>query len=388
MPMARHAELPARSAEFWDPRTPPGYDSAQTFNVFSYREVRRVLTDEEAFSADYGITDQDAPNVHPEDLGLWMAGGLRHGHLRALVEDPFRRQQLEPLGPRVAALAHELLDAAIGRGDRIDVVVDFARPLHLRTTCLLLGLDPVHVPLFDRWILRSAASTAVNAIAPEPEESAFWLRLIAERRAHPQHGLVDQLIAAQQDGYVVGDRLMTDWDLVGYLAMFIASGYETAAAIANAALFFLEFGLFDQLRSDPALLAAAVEETLRWYSPFSNARRQALADTELAGQTVKAGTWVVAWLIAANRDPGRFPDPDPNRFAPGRAPNPHLAFGYGRRHCLGAALARLELTTALGVLLERLPGLRVDPSEPLTRTYGIVDALDGLVCTFEPPAHR
>jgi cytochrome P450 len=382
MTMASPAELPARPAKFWDPHTPPEYDETGTFHVFGFPDVLRVLTDAEAMSGDYGITDAEAPAVHPEMLGLWMAGGKRHEDLRAAVADPFRRQRLDWLGPRIEGLADELLDAAVARGDRrIDLVGEFARPVHLRTTCLILGLDPAHAPVFDNWIMKSAASSAVDAVPPEPEETEFLRALIGERRAHPQQGLVDELIAAQQAGYVVGDRPMTEWDLIGYFAMLLAAGYETASAIANAVLFADAFGVLEQLYADPTLLRGAVEETLRYYPPFPNSRRQVVARTELGGHILEPGSWVVGWLTSANRDPDRFPDP--NRYDVRRPRGPHLAFGWGSRHCLGAPLARLEMTVALRTLLGRLAGLRRDRAQPLERVYGIVDPLTALHCTFD-----
>jgi hypothetical protein len=97
--------------------------------------------------------------------------------------------------------------------------------------------------------------------------------------------------------------------------MFIASGFLTAAAIANATLFFVEFGLVDQLRSYGDYWATGLEEIWRWYPPFPNARRQVLADTKLGGQTVKAGTQIAAWLTAANRDPAAFRTPTASTLA-------------------------------------------------------------------------
>jgi cytochrome P450 len=107
-------------------------------------------------------------------LGLWMAGGQRWKHLRAVAAGPFQLPRLEPFRPRIQALAHELLDIIVPRKDRrIDVVADFARPFYLQVTCLILGLD---VPMFDRWIIGSAASAAVDAVAPEVEESEYSVR--------------------------------------------------------------------------------------------------------------------------------------------------------------------------------------------------------------------
>jgi|SRR5215213_3932316 cytochrome P450 len=110
-------------------------------------------------------------------LGLWMAGGQRWKHLRAVAAGPFQLPRLEPFHPRIQALAHELLDIIVPRKDRrIDVVADFARPFYLQVTCLILGLDVLDVPMFDRWIIGSAASAAVDAVAPEVEESEYSVR--------------------------------------------------------------------------------------------------------------------------------------------------------------------------------------------------------------------
>jgi cytochrome P450 len=194
------------------------------------------------------------------------------------------------------------------------------------------------------------------------------------------------MIALQRAGYMVGDRPMTEWDLIGHFAMLVAAGYETATGIANAILFADTFGLLDQLYADPMLVPGWGEETWRYYPPFPAARRRVVAATTLGGQHLKVGTWVLGWLTAANRSPVQFPRPD--RYDIRRSPNRHLAFGRGRRSCLGAGLARLEMTIALQVLLERLRGLRRDRGESLVRTFGIVDSLERLPCSFAAPAQR
>jgi cytochrome P450 len=123
--------------------------------------------------------------------------------------------------------------------------------------------------------------------------------LIAERRAHPQAGLVDELIALQRDGYVVGDRRMTDLDLIGHCAMLLAAGYQTTVAIANLVLFAdattdehadgIPVSVREQLYGDRALLPGAIEETLRFYPPYPASRRRVAAYSELGGQVVRPG---------------------------------------------------------------------------------------------------
>jgi cytochrome P450 family 109 len=373
----------------WDPSRAPHTDETGAHNVYAYQHVLRVATDGEAFSADYGIRPEDYPHVHPMLIGLWTAGDPRHRDLRDAVDEPFHRGRTAELRPQLRGLADDLIDQVLARGDgRVELIAEIAKPFHLRATCGLLGLDPSHAPMFDDWIRTAAEAMAVNEIKPDPEQTKFWFRLIAERRAHPQTGLVDDLIAVQQRGdYLVAGQPMSEWDLVGYFAMLLAAGYEVISGLANTVLFAEEFGVLDALYADNRLLAGALEESLRRYPPFVTTQRTATADVDFDGYTVKPGDRVVGWITAANRDPNWFPDPDAYDIR--RDPNPpHLAFGWGPRYCLGAPMARLEMLVGLEVILERLPGLRRDRTQPLTRTYGIVHPLDKLPCTIETPIHR
>jgi proteasome lid subunit RPN8/RPN11 len=174
--------------------------------------------------------------------------------------------------------------------------------------------------------------------------------------------------------------------------MLLAAGYETAVAIANLVLFAdattdehadgIPVSVLKQPYEDWALLPGAIEETLRFYPPYPASRRKVVADTELGGQAVNAGSWVVGWLTSANRDPDLFPDP--SRFDIRRWPNEHLTFGDGQR-LPGCALGSPGADT-------RAPGppgaasrLRRDRTEPLARTYGTVDALERLPYRFAGP---
>jgi cytochrome P450 family 109 len=383
MAVANLQELPARPG-VWDPSKPPHLDETGAHNVYAYDQVERVLT-AGAFSADYGISPEDYPYVNPMMIGLWTADDPRHADLRAAVKEPFHRGRTAALRPQLRRLADNLLDAVVDprRGGKVELLGDVIKPYHLQANCKLLGLDTRHAPMFDGWITSAAEAMAVNKIEPDPEQAEFWFALIEGRREHPQTGLVDDLIGAQRAGYKVAGQPMSDWDLVGYCGMLLAAGYETISGIANTLLFAEWFGLLDALYADPSLLPGAIEEALRFYPPFPTTRRMAVAQADFDGYTVNPGEWVVGWITAANRDPDRFPDPD--RYDIRRAPNPHLSFGWGSRHCLGAPLARLEMLIGLEAILQRLPVLRRDRSRPLQRTYGIVDPLVALPCRFEVP---
>jgi cytochrome P450 len=136
----------------------------------------------------------------------------------------------------------------------------------------------------------------------------------------------------------------------------------------------------------PDAAARLGEETWRFYPPFPAARRRAVAATTLGGQRLRAGTWVLGWLTAANRALDQFPDP--NHYNIRRSPNRHLSFGRGRRSCLGAALARLEMTIALQVLLERLPRLRRDRTQPLRAPMESSTRYSGCPVALRPLGQR
>jgi cytochrome P450 len=380
MAVASHSGLPARPG-VWDPTRAPHTDETGAHNLYAYDQVMRVLTDGEAFSADYGIRPEDYPGVNPMMIGLWMAGDPRHQDLRKAVAEPFHRGRTEELRQQLRRLVDGLIDQVLARGDgQVELVGDVSKPYHLQATCRLLGLDPSRAPTFDRWITSAAEAMAVDAVQPDPEQADFWLELIQERRAAPQTGLVDDLIAAQAAGYRIAGQPMSEWDLVGYFGMLLAAGYETISGIANTIVFAEASGDLDALCANHLLLEGAIEESLRFYPPFPMTRRMAIADVDLGGYRVRPEEWVVGWISAANRDPKRFPDPD--IFDVRRSPNPHLSFGWGSRHCLGAPMARLEMLVGLEAIVERLPGLRRDRSQALERTYGIVDPLVALPCTF------
>jgi cytochrome P450 len=381
--MAAPLELSPRPAEFWDPHRPAFVDPTGILNVFSYEHVQRVLADP-VFSS-YGIDELDYRRIHPASGGLWMADGQRHHDMRTVGAGPFREPQLSQWAPGIRGIAEDLLAAIAGDGNRIDIVADYARPLHLGVICLLLGIPATHAERLDAWVRRSAEPTAVSAVPPEPDEVRFLAELLDQRRRRPEQGLVDALLAHQAEGYLVDGRRLSDEDLIGHLAMLIHAGWEAPAATANLIVFAEDAGVLDQLPGDQRLLASTLEETLRWYSPFPCAQRQARAAAELGGLRVDAGQWVYGWLTAANRDPSRFADPDrfdPGRFDGRRLPH-HLSFGRGPRLCLGAPLARLELQIGAQVLLARLPGLRRDRTTALRWTLGINDALTALECTYQ-----
>jgi cytochrome P450 len=177
----------------------------------------------------------------------------------------------------------------------------------------------------------------------------YGMDLVAEKRAQPTDDLLSTVVAGG----------LSDEELGAFFSLVFTAGSETTRnSIAGGVLAFAERpGEWDRLCADRTLLPTAVEEILRWTSATAYNRRTATVDVEVGGVTIHAGQKTTHWYPAANRDETVFADPD--RFDVGRDPNPHLAFGHGIHHCLGASLARMEIATMLETLLDRCAGFEV-----------------------------
>jgi cytochrome P450 len=171
---------------------------------------------------------------------------------------------------------------------------------------------------------------------------------IEERRAEPRNDLISALIASEIDG----ERL-TEGDILSFASLLLVAGNVTTTnLITNAVQALLHHPKqFARLREDMSLLPSAIEEVLRYRSPVQFMFRVATKEVDLNGQRIKPGGRVIALIGSANRDAAKFPSP--NTFDITRSPNPHVAFGHGIHHCLGAPLARLEAKVVLSLLLGR-----------------------------------
>lgn len=366
-------------AQFWDPSTVPYYDTERrTWHVFSHSDVSSTLTNTAAWSQRWG-----APDEHPSRAVMWAADDPRHGDLKAIVRDPLQPRVLQTLAPIIRRITGELIDGIIAAGTgQFEVAGALARPLSGRVICHIMGVDTTEDAKFARWLDEFTSAPAFMP-PPQPGMWSYFADLLDDRRRNRRPGLVDQLITAQQSGYLVDGERLSERDLIGYLWGLLAAGQDTTAAgIANMLLFLCEYGHLDELRAGPGLRDRAIEETLRWYPPFPAVPAMARADIDLAGHHFSAGEFVTAWLTAAGRAPALFPAP--GVFNIRRNPNPHLAFGKGIHHCLGAALARLEMRVALDAALDRLPGLRWVQEAPFRRKLGIVHGVEEAWLAFDP----
>ena len=284
-----------------------------------------------------------------------------HTRPRRLVARAFARGHVERLRPRVRSLAEELLDA-VDPG-QFDVIEEYAEPLPVLVIAELLGVPTSLAPQLRAW---SQAIVRMYEVAPgrvredaavrAAQDFADMVRELArDRRAAPRDDLVSDLVAAQEEGGLTED------EVVASAVLLLNAGHEASVNVfGNGLVAMLSRGS----TPEPGRLPECVEEMLRFDAALQLFERTATADVPLGDVVVEKGQKVAALLGAANRDPAVFDEPD--SFRPTRAPNPHLAFGAGVHYCLGAPLARMELAESLGVLWERMPGLRL-AGEPTTR---------------------
>ncbi|MEP6697289.1 MAG: cytochrome P450 [Pseudonocardiales bacterium] len=337
--------------------------------VLRQRKAGRVFRDREPL-ADFGVFNR----LHRDSI--LDSEPPQHTRLRRLVQQAFARGHVERLRAPIQRIADSLLDRVADRTE-CDLLAEFAAPLPVEVIAELLG-----VPGIDRHLLRPWSNAivkmyeydrppAVEAAARDAceEFDAYLRRLAARRRAEPLDDLVSGLAA--DDG-------LSEDELVANCILLLNAGHEASVnTLGNGLL-----GLFRhpaelaRLRSRvDDLLPTAVEELIRFDSPLQLFERTAYEDIDIGGMTVRKGQKIAALLGSANRDPAVFADPA--RPDVGRDPNLHLGFGAGIHFCLGAPLARLELTVSLPALLRRLPHLEL-AEEPAYQPNFVIRGLRSL----------
>ncbi|HVJ69749.1 MAG TPA: cytochrome P450 [Caulifigura sp.] len=342
------------------------FPPANCWMLFDYESVRQALDDETAFSS--------RAHGHGGEPFDWMIfqDPPRHTRLRGLVQKAFTPRVIADLKSRISQISTNLLDQ-IGDATEFDVMSQLAAPLPMIVIAELLGIPAADRQQFQRWADATlglaltltggeAAATAARRYGEATVEMGAYLTAqLTTLSTTPRDDLLSRLATAELDG----ERL-THAEILGFFQLLLLAGSETTAnLIGNTLICLLEHP--DQrslLRRRPELLWLAVEETLRFRSPVQVVFRKTQHSVSLHGQTIARGELVLAVLGSANRDPRVFLAPE--RFEIKETPSPHLAFGYGRHFCLGAALARQEAAIALGQFLERFPDFNWVESKPWT----------------------
>jgi cytochrome P450 len=336
----------------------------------------------EALMRRFGSTAMDEPAVVELSHMMLMRDPPDHTRLRGLVSKAFTARRVEELRLRVRDIAEGLVDRAIANCG-MDAISDLAFPLPVMVICELLGIPPA-----DRDHFAGGAAAGAALLNPTPpsrdvldaantasEESARYFHALFDlRRREPADDLITSLVQAEESG----DRL-SNAELVANVHLLFAAGHETTVNLIGNGLraLLLHLEQWRILSDDSSLIPNAIEEILRFDSPVQSVARTMAEPVELRGQTLEQGAIVVSLLGAANRDPEAFADPD--RFDVTRPDVRSVSFGGGIHFCLGAQLARIEAAEVFGVLLRRLPDMRlVEPERAAWRESFILRGLTKL----------
>lgn len=308
------------------------------------------------------FTDMEPEQLEQQRMMMLNMDPPLHTRYRRLVNKGFTPRMVRDLEASIVGYADEAIDRICEQG-RADFVEDLAAELPLLVIAEIMG-----VPKEDRRQVFDWSNRMIGREDPEYQESgqldeqagqaamelfAYADQLTAAKRARPNEDLLSVLTRAEVDG-----ESLTQVELDLFFLLLAVAGNETTRNLMSGgmAAFFNHPDQWERLRQDRSLLPSAVEEMLRYVTPVMHFRRQAIADFELGGEQISAGDKVVFWHTSANRDELVFDQPD--RFDIAREPNPHIAFGGGGPHfCLGANLARMEISVMFDRVLDRLPDI-------------------------------
>lgn len=298
-----------------------------------------------------------------------------HMKYRKLTQEWFMPKNLRSIEGEVRSIAKAAVDrllAAAREGDgTVDFVKTVAAPYPLHVVMQILGVpeedEPRMLTLTQQMFGGQDEDLNQSGMKDLPPEvitqiiagavkdfEAYFAKLTAEKRAHPTGDVASTIANATVDGEPLNDR-----DMMGYYIIVAAAGHDTTSASTAGAMLALarDPEQFARVKADRSLLPGIVEEAIRWTSPVQHFMRTAAEDTEVGGQPIAKGDWLMINYVAANHDPAQFENP--RKFDAARSPNRHLAFGAGAHQCLGLHLARLEMRILFEVLLDRIESVEL-----------------------------
>lgn len=351
-------------------------DGRVTWLLTRHDDIRQLLTDPRFSRAALA-----KPGNHDS---ISMMDAPDHSRIRSVVVRAFSARQIKALRARTETIAAALIDEMLRQGPPVDLIEAFCLPLPVTVISELLGVPDEDRERFARWS-RDLMSTANPSRVESAEEDLdrYMKALIERKRVAPADDLLGVMIAARDD-----EQRLDEQEMVDLAAGVLVGGHETTATqLANFTYRLHEDpGLADSLRNDPQQMPSAIEEFLR-LTPLGSGvagtfNQMATEDLEIGGVHVRAGEIVVGASAIANRQPDVFSNPD--EVALDRNPNPHIAFGHGAHHCLGAPLARMELDVGLSALLTHIPtlALAIEPDDLPWRTDSSVRGLLSLPVTW------
>jgi cytochrome P450 len=333
------------------------------YSVSKYDDCLAVLKDAETYSS-----KSNAEVGKVMGRTLIEMDGKEHTRHRALIQQIFVPRNLDRLEPVLAALVHEIVDRFADRPSA-DLVADFTEQFPVQVMAHLTGIPRKDHPQFQRWAIDIIGfpKDLQKGLAAAAALREYLLPIIAERRVRPSDDVISKLVSGTVDG-----EGLTDDEVVSFLRLLIPAGAETTFKLLGnlfVALLSDREARYEHVRADRSLVPWAIEETLRWETSVLMVSRQATRDVEIRGVPIAAGTNVSLLIASGNRDEDHYDHPD--LFDLDRRADDHLSFAFGRHHCLGYHLARMEVRIALNAILDRLPRLRLDPDAPPPQILGL-----------------
>lgn len=330
-------------------------DSGDGFwGVFSHEGVQAVATNPSVFSSHTAIS---GARVLP-----LQADPPEHGAIRRLLNPYFAPSRIRELEAGVRPIAIGMIDAMIAKGEA-DFSAEIAFPFPIRLLCKLMAVPDEDWRFHWEWATDMDRQNASGLLKSNEEPipmamlgafMPYMHKLVAERRANPGDDVVSGIATAEIDG-----KPLDDMAVIGLFMSLMLGGHHTTSGALSS--FILQLArdqpLQALLRADPSRIPDAIEESLRLHTPQQAMARRCLADSEVQGQPVKRGDYLLLHWGAANVDPARWPDPE--RFDIDRADKRHFAFGRGIHQCVGASLARMDMRVVTEELLARTANFAV-----------------------------
>jgi hypothetical protein len=364
----------------WSSRNPMvSRPTADFYQVFDHADIVHILQNHELFSSRQGTGPERADP--PNGVGMLIfADPPHHTQQRKIVNKALTPRLVGMMEPRITEIADDLVDGFVGAG-RVDIAAVYCEPLPSMVFAGILGVPVTDVATFKRWADEITAGFGGDHEAHEralmamDELSVYFGKLVAARRAGldagepPPDDLLTALITSDYDG-----RRFDDVEMILALHILVAGGNETTGSALVNGIYQLctHPEQLERLRVDRSLLPAAVEEILRFESSPQCQFRTNNTPVEIAGVPIPADSKIAMMYGAGNRDPKVFSRPqefDITRDI--REIRQHLSFGKGIHACVGMALARAQLRIGLQVLLDRLPGMRLD-TEAAAQRYSTI----------------
>jgi cholest-4-en-3-one 26-monooxygenase len=386
-PHATFRRLRAEAPVSWH----EGVGDAPFWAVTKYRDVFAVSLDQKTFSSARrgAIFRTWNEEEYEAQMGMLInRDPPDHTKYRRLVSFGFSGRMIRRLEGHVRTITRKIIDQVAHAGE-CDFVASVSAELPLQVIVELVG-----VPLTDRHRVLQWSNQMLAYDDPEYQLDPFTPKiaaaelfmyaneLAADRVAHPRDDLASELMHAEVDGHGLSPE-----EFNSFFLLLLVAGNETTRNLVSGGLLALIEHPEERarLQANPALLPTAVEEMLRWVTPVNLFQRIATRDAELRGRKIREGDRVVLFYASANRDEEMFPDA--HRFDVGRNPNEHLAFGIGPHFCLGANLARLEITVMFEELLRRLPDIELaGPVERLRSNF--INGIKRMPVRFTPEQAR